>query len=48
MARIVVDIDDDLNKQFRKVIIDRFGSKKGALKEAVEEAIKLWMKTKQQ
>jgi hypothetical protein len=48
MARIVVDIDDDLNKQFRKVIIDRFGNKKGALKKAVEEAIKLWMKTKQQ
>jgi metal-responsive CopG/Arc/MetJ family transcriptional regulator len=47
MARIVVDIDDDLNKEFRKVIIDRFGSKKGALKEAIEEAIKLWMKTKQ-
>jgi hypothetical protein len=47
MARIVVDIDDDLNRQFRKAIIDRFGSKKGALKEAIEEAIKLWMKTKQ-
>jgi hypothetical protein len=47
MARIVVDIDDDLNRQFRKVIIDRFGSKKGALKEAIEEAIKLWIKMKQ-
>jgi metal-responsive CopG/Arc/MetJ family transcriptional regulator len=43
MARIVVDIDDDLNKEFRKVIIDRFGSKKGALKEAIEEAVKLWI-----
>jgi metal-responsive CopG/Arc/MetJ family transcriptional regulator len=47
MARIVVDIDDDLNKEFRKVIIDKFGSKKGALKEAIEEAIKLWLKMKQ-
>jgi len=43
MARIVVDIDDDLNRMFRKMIIDRFGSRKGALKIAVEEAIKLWM-----
>jgi hypothetical protein len=47
MARIVVDIDDDLNRQFRKAIIDRLGSKKGALKEAIEEAIKLWLKMKQ-
>jgi metal-responsive CopG/Arc/MetJ family transcriptional regulator len=43
MARIVVDIDDALNKEFRKAIIDRFGNRKGALKKAVEEAVKLWI-----
>jgi len=43
MVRIVVDIDDSLNKEFRKVIIERFGSCKGALRRAVEEAIKIWI-----
>jgi len=41
--RIVVDIDDELGKAFRKKILDRFGTKKGALRKAVEEAIKIWM-----
>ena len=44
MARIVVDIDDALNRQFRKAIIDRLGNRKGALRDAIEEAIKLWVK----
>lgn len=46
MARIVVDISDELNKEFRKAVIDRFGSEKGALRKAVEEAIKEWIKIK--
>ena len=41
--RIVVDIDDELGKQFRIKIIKRKGARKGALKEAVEEAIRKWI-----
>jgi len=43
MARIVVDINDALNREFRKAIIDRLGNRKGSLRDAVEEAIKLWI-----
>ena len=42
--RIVVDVDDELGKRFRKAIIEKLGTKKGALREAVEEAIRLWLK----
>lgn len=42
--RIVVDIDNELGKEFRKAIIERFGTRKGALRKAVEEAIRLWLK----
>jgi len=41
--RIVVDIDNGLGKKFRKAIIDRFGTQKGALKKAVNEAIINWL-----
>jgi hypothetical protein len=43
--RIVVDINDELGLQFRKKILERYGTKKGSLQKAVEEAIKLWLKT---
>jgi len=40
---IHVRIDDELENRFRKKILDVYGSKKGALARAVEEAIKLWL-----
>jgi len=40
---IHVRIDDELEKRFRKKVLDVYGSKKGALAGAVEEAIKLWL-----
>jgi len=38
-----VRIDDELEKRFRKKVLDIYGVKKGALANAVEEAIKLWL-----
>jgi len=38
-----VKINDKLEKRFRKVIIDVYGPKKGALGKAIEEAIELWL-----
>jgi len=43
MGRMLVKIDDELEKRFRKKVLDVYGSKKGALAGAVEEAIKLWL-----
>ena len=43
MGVLHVRINDELDKKFRKKVIDVFGVKKGALARAVEEAIKLWL-----
>ena len=45
MTRIVADIDDELNERFRIAIIKRFGSRKGALQRAVEEAVEVWLES---
>ena len=41
--RFMVEIDDELGKRFRKVVIDVKGNKRGAVKEAIKEAIELWL-----
>jgi hypothetical protein len=43
MVRWTVTIDDELDKRFRDVVAKVKGFKRGALKEALEEAIKLWI-----
>ena len=43
MVKISVEIPDELDKRFRHAIIDRLGSRKGALATAVREAIELWI-----
>ncbi len=43
MARIILSIDDELDKQFRDEVAKRLGMKKGNIKIAMEEAIKDWI-----
>jgi len=43
MGIIHVKIDDNIELEFRKTILEVKGKKKGALAEAIEEAIKLWL-----
>lgn len=43
MGVITVKIDDEVEKRFRKAVIDVYGSKRGVLGKAIEEAIKLWL-----
>jgi hypothetical protein len=43
MGVLNVEINDELEKEFRVKVLERKGSKKGALTEAVEEALKLWI-----
>lgn len=43
MAYINMSIDDELDKQFRNEVNRRLGMKKGNIKAAMEEAMKLWI-----
>jgi len=46
MGKLNVDLPDDLDEAFRQEIMKRFGYRKGALRKAVIEAIKLWIEKK--
>lgn len=37
-------ITEEIEKQFRKIAMEKFGYSKGALSKALEEAIKEWIK----
>jgi len=43
MAYINLSIDDELDKQFRNEVNRRLGMKKGNIKMAMEEAMKMWI-----
>ncbi len=43
MGRILAKIDDELEERFRITVLKVKGKKRGALSEAVEEAIRLWL-----
>jgi hypothetical protein len=46
MGQISVFIDDDLDTEFRVAIAKKLGLKKGNIKIAIEEAIRLWIDQK--
>jgi len=43
MGKMNIVLDDELEKEFRKVVFERKGMKKGNISEALEEAIKQWI-----
>ena len=43
MGKLLVTIDDDLEKKFRLEVVERFGGRKGDIKKAIEEAIARWI-----
>jgi hypothetical protein len=45
MGMLNVRLDDELERKLRLEVVRRFGGKKGALRQAVQEAIKLWLET---
>jgi len=45
LANLNVPISDELYQNLKMEIVKRLGGKKGDLKRAVEEAIKLWLKS---
>jgi hypothetical protein len=46
MGRIVVELDEELEKAFRDEVAKRLGMKKGNIKIALEEAIETWIANK--
>lgn len=44
MTKLLVEIDDDLNKEFRDAILAAKGWNKGVIKEALSEAIEGWIR----
>ena len=44
MATITINISDELNEDFRKIVSSRIGEGKGVLGKAVEDALKAWLK----
>jgi hypothetical protein len=47
MGQLNLKVDDKLEREFRKVAVERFEAKKGFLKKAVEEALSEWIKKNQ-
>lgn len=46
MGVMNVQISDDVEMEFRRLVLEVKGKKKGALSKAVEEAMKLWIAAK--
>jgi len=44
MAKVNVVIPDDVLKELRHAVIEKYGGKRGSLSAAVTEAIKLWLR----
>jgi hypothetical protein len=43
MGKVTIVIPDDVDTKLRIKIAQKYGGKKGALGEAITEAIKLWL-----
>jgi len=46
VGRIFVEIPDELEKRFRMKVLELHVAKKGALGEAVREALEMWLESK--
>ncbi|WP_167915985.1 hypothetical protein [Thermococcus sp. LS2] len=44
MGVITISVDDEVEKEFRKLVEKRYGKIRGALGVAITEAMKLWIK----
>ena len=42
-GRMTIELPDDVNRKFRARVAEKYAGRKGALGEAVKEAIELWL-----
>ncbi len=42
MGTITVNVDDDVEQEFRRVVSEKYGRRKGALGRAFNEAMQAW------
>ncbi len=47
MAKVNLVIPEDVLKDLRHAVIERYGGEKGSLSRAVTEAVRLWLKEKE-
>jgi predicted transcriptional regulator len=47
MGQLNLKVDDELEREFRKVAAERFEARKGFIKKAVEEALSEWVRRNQ-
>jgi hypothetical protein len=45
MAKVNLIIPDDVLRELRHAVIEKYGGEKGSLSKAVTEAIQLWLKS---
>jgi len=43
VARITIELPEELNKRLRIRVVEKYGSMKGGLGKAIREAIELWL-----
>lgn len=48
MGTMTISVDDDVEREFRKLVEDYKGGKKGDLGKAITEAMKKWAEEKKQ
>lgn len=48
MATITLNVNDEINQEFRQIVKSKFGEGKGIIGKAVEEAIKKWISEQKQ
>lgn len=47
MGKINLVVSDELEKQFRNAVFNKYGMKRGNIQKAVEEALKEWIQKQQ-
>jgi hypothetical protein len=48
MGKLIITISDSLDRDFKKAIIDRYGSLRTHMTKCGEEAIQLWLQSQGQ
>jgi len=43
MGKITVIVDDHIEEEFRKVVAQKYGARRGALGAAMTEAMRMWI-----